>query len=82
MVQNQYIRSDEITQLKNCFQENIELYSVYMTDECVAGVIVYHTENVAHVQYISANELGKEISALDFLFDYLINQGYYKHHLF
>ena len=67
---------NEITQLKNCFQENIELYSVYMTGKCVAGVVMYHTERVAHVQYISANELGKEISALDFLFNHLINQVY------
>ncbi len=67
---------DEITQLKNCFQESIELYSVYMEKVCVAGVIVYHTDHVAHVQYISANELGKEISALDFLFDYLINKAF------
>ena len=67
---------NEITQLKNCFQENIELYSVYMEGKCVAGVVMYQTEKVAHVQYISANEFGKEISALDFLFDHLINQVY------
>ncbi|PGT82988.1 MULTISPECIES: GNAT family N-acetyltransferase [Bacillaceae] len=67
---------NEIIQLKNRFKENIELYSVYMEGECVAGVLMYITENVAHVQYISANQSGKEISALDFLFDYLINQRY------
>jgi hypothetical protein len=30
-------------------------------------------EKVVHVQYISANEKGKELGALDFLFDRLIN---------
>lgn len=64
----------EITRLKISFPDNIKLFSVYLENECLAGVIIYISKNVAHVQYISASEKGKEVSALDYLFDYLINQ--------
>lgn len=63
----------EIKKLKTFFSKNIKLYSVYMDDKCIAGVVMYITETVAHVQYISANENGKKYAALDFLFDHLIN---------
>ena len=63
----------EIKNLKTKFAENIKLYCVYKADECIAGVVMYITEQVAHVQYISTNEFGREIAALDFLFDHLIN---------
>ncbi|MED0652872.1 GNAT family N-acetyltransferase [Anoxybacillus geothermalis] len=66
----------EITKLKNCFPNNIKLYTVYKEDICIAGVVIYETDIVAHVQYISANEMGKKIGALDFLFNYLINEKY------
>lgn len=64
----------EIKKLKKLFPDNIKLFSAYLEDACLAGAVIYITKNVAHVQYISASEYGKEISALDFLFDYLINQ--------
>jgi hypothetical protein len=66
----------EICKLKTYFDDNIKLYCVYMEDECIAGVVMYVTDNVAHVQYISANEDGKKYAALDFLFDNLINEVY------
>lgn len=63
----------EIKNLKTKFAENIKLYCVYKADECIAGVVMYITDHVAHVQYISSNEIGRKIAALDFLFDHLIN---------
>ncbi len=66
----------EINKLKNFFADNIKLYSVYLEGECIAGVIMYITDNVAHAQYTSANKHGKKISALDFLYDYLINKAF------
>lgn len=63
----------EILYLKSLFKNNIELYSVKNKNlEVVAGTVLYINNDVVHVQYISANEEGKENSALDFLFDYLI----------
>jgi len=68
----------EIMKLKFFFKNNIKLYSVYMDDKCIAGVVMYITKTVAHVQYISANEIGKKYAALDYLFDHLIN-NVFKH---
>lgn len=64
----------EILKLKNLFSENIQLFSVYDNNECLAGVVIYLSKNVAHLQYISATEKGKKVYALDLLFDYLINE--------
>lgn len=67
----------EILYLKSLFKNNIELYSVKNKNlEVVAGAVLYINNDVVHVQYISANEEGKENSALDFLFDYLIKNKF------
>lgn len=67
---------EEIKTLKDKFPENIKLFSVYEENKCVAGVVVYEMRNLVHIQYISASERGKEISALDFIFDKLIREIY------
>lgn len=67
---------DEINLLKSRFPKNIVLHCARYKDEVVAGVVMYLSEEVAHVQYISASHLGKELGALDLLFDQLINQEY------
>ncbi|WP_019415892.1 GNAT family N-acetyltransferase [Paenisporosarcina sp. TG20] len=66
----------EMMKLKVNFADNIKLYCVYLKEECLAGVVIYISVNVAHVQYISSNENGKKLAALDFLFDHLINNVY------
>ncbi len=63
----------EISNLKSLFKNNIQTYAVYKEDQIIAGTILYLTETTVHTQYISANELGKQLCALDFLFDHLIN---------
>ncbi|MFD2442768.1 GNAT family N-acetyltransferase [Bacillus sp. CGMCC 1.16607] len=64
----------EMKKLKNLFNDHIRLFSVYYEKECLAGVVMYVSKNVARVQYISASETGKKLAALDYLFDYLIHQ--------
>ena len=66
----------EIELLHTHFPKNIELYLVYKNNKTIAGTVIYTTNRVAHAQYISANSLGKELGALDYLFDYLINKEY------
>lgn len=66
----------EIELLISLFPENIKLYIAEQHGIITAGVILYLTDNVVHVQYISATEIGKEIGALDMLFDKLINSDY------
>jgi hypothetical protein len=67
---------EEILLLQSRFSENIKLYVATKNNEILAGSVVYINRNVVHTQYISANPEGKELGALDSLFDYLINEQY------
>ncbi|MCX6279310.1 MAG: GNAT family N-acetyltransferase [Bacteroidetes bacterium] len=67
---------DEISLLQKLFPENIRLHVAMHGSETVAGCVMYIMEQVVHVQYISANEKGKQTGALDLLFDKLINEVY------
>ncbi|NDW17702.1 GNAT family N-acetyltransferase [Dysgonomonas sp. 216] len=64
----------EIQYLKSKFPDNIKLFTVSENTEIIAGSLIFETNSVAHIQYISANERGKQIGALDLLFDTLINR--------
>ena len=50
--------------------------------EEVAGSVLYIYKQIVHVQYISANYEGKELGALDLLFDFLINTQYKEYDYF
>lgn len=67
---------EEIKYLKGIFPDNIKLFASYQDDTMVAGVVVYESTNVAHAQYITSSEKGREIGALDMIFSYLINEYY------
>jgi hypothetical protein len=66
----------EIELLSSRFPDNIKLYVAKHNGIIVAGSVLYVLKNIVHTQYISANEFGKEIGALDALFDKLINNIY------
>jgi hypothetical protein len=66
----------EIKYLKSKFQDNIKLYVCRSEYEIVGGCVLFVMKNVVHVQYISAGEVGKQIGALDCIFDELINKTY------
>lgn len=68
----------EIALLHSRFPENIRQFNIYERNEILGGVTIFETETTAHAQYISANEAGRKLGALDFLFDYLIKQFNYK----
>ena len=67
---------DEIRLLHSCFPNNIKLYMAYKGDVPLGGSLLYITKQVVHTQYISASVEGKELGALDLLFDCLINKEY------
>jgi len=69
---------NEILKLHTSFPNNIHLYTASKNQECLGGIVVYESKNVAHAQYISINETGKELCALDFILDHLL-QHEYKH---
>lgn len=69
---------DEIILLSSRFPENIKLFIAEKEGEIIAGTVLYIYNQTIHVQYICANEKGKMVGALDFLFDTLINNTFEK----
>jgi Acetyltransferase (GNAT) domain len=67
---------EEITLLASRFPENIKQFSVYCDGGIVAGATVYETPRIAHAQYIASTDQGRKIGALDFLFNWLIEERY------
>ena len=68
---------DEISLLMSRFPREIKVYIVRNSSlRIVAGVIVFETGRVAHVQYIASNSEGNENGALDLLFRHLITERY------
>ncbi|MDX1463504.1 MAG: GNAT family N-acetyltransferase [Marinirhabdus sp.] len=63
---------DEITRLAAAFPKQIQQFNVMKDDKIVAGATLFITKQVAHVQYISANEDKQQLGSLDFLFHHLI----------
>ena len=69
---------EEIKLLAGRFPNNIKLFASFKDDDVMlAGVIMYESKNVAHVQYAANSKEGWNIGAQDIIEDYLINE-YYK----
>lgn len=65
----------EISSLREKFPNNIKQYNVYLENNLLAGCTVFETDNVAHLQYISANKENNS-GALDYLVHQLISNIY------
>jgi len=68
--------AEEIALLASRFPDNIQLFAAYQGETMLGGVIMYESQNVAHAQYITANDEGRECGALDLVLDFLINERY------
>lgn len=69
--------SEEIITLATAFPNNIKLYlAIAPNGEPLGGTVLFITTNVVHAQYISATPEGKQMGAIDILFDKLINDVY------
>ena len=68
---------DEITLLKNRFPENIKLFCIAGSNaEILGGVVLFITGNVVHMQYSATTEEGRRLSALDYLYEELMNNRF------
>lgn len=67
---------DEISKLSKSFPKYIKQYNVYHENKIVAGAMVFESDLVAHIQYISANETKQQLGSLDYLFHHLINEEF------
>jgi hypothetical protein len=66
----------ELRMLAGRFPSNIRLYAASREGRMLAGVVVYESERVAHAQYISATEEGREVGATDMIVNTLVEGAY------
>ncbi len=68
---------EEIKYLTDQFPKNIRLFTAKTEKkEIIAGTVIFETTEVAHCQYISSNNFGRKIGALNLLFVELIDKIY------
>ena len=67
---------EEIKLLAGRFPDNIRLFASYKDELMLAGVIMYESNNVAHMQYAANSNEGRNIGAQDIIENYLINEYY------
>lgn len=67
---------EEIQLLHARFPNHIKLFAAYQEETMLAGVVIYESDNVAHAQYIAANERSRSLGALDLIFEELLNNIY------
>jgi hypothetical protein len=65
---------EEIQMLADRFPGQIALHTAARDGELLAGVVMFCSGQVAHAQYISASEAGRDTGALDGLIDHLITR--------
>ena len=73
---------EEIELLHQRFPENIRLMVVKEDGITIGGTVLYISDRVVHSQYIAANSRGKEIHALDFLFENVLRESLQNHAFF
>ena len=66
----------EIGLLAERFPDNIKLFAAHQAGKMLAGVIIYESRQVAHAQYIGANDDGRSIGAQDVIISYLVDDYY------
>ena len=70
---------EEIELLHQRFPENIRLMVVKEDGITIGGTVLYISDRVVHSQYIASNSRGKEIHALDFLFENVLRESLQNH---
>lgn len=63
----------EISLLAKRFPENIKLFEVRKELKVLAGAVVFLVDDVAHIQYSSADETREETASMDFLFNEILS---------
>ncbi|GAB6080268.1 hypothetical protein JCM10831_12390 [Hydrogenophilus hirschii] len=66
----------EITLLAKRFPNNIRCVVAILANQVIAGVVLFITPLVVHVQYVGSSTIGYETAALDVVFEYCINKAF------
>lgn len=67
---------EEMKLLQARFPQNIILYTACRDGQMLGGMVVYVSTQVARAQYSSATPLGKELGALDAIYDRIIHHDF------
>ncbi|MDD2888666.1 MAG: GNAT family N-acetyltransferase [Aliarcobacter sp.] len=67
---------NEIKKLANLFPNNIKLFIAKDDAEILGGTLVFENEQIVHTQYLANSIKGRNMGALDFVIDKLINEVY------
>lgn len=62
----------ELQLLRDRFPENIRVHTARRAGSLLAGVVTYESDRAAHAQYIAAAPAGRDLGALDVVFDHLL----------
>lgn len=73
---------EEIELLHQRLPENIRLFVAKEEQQTIGGCVLYVTGRVVHSQYIAASPRGRELHALDLLFEEVIAQSLKNHAYF
>lgn len=65
--------AQELALLKSRFDSKIQLWVVEYQSEVIAGTLLFVYDNVVHTQYMAANDIAREIGALDYLIKTLMD---------
>lgn len=65
---------EELALLYSRFPENIHLLGAFKDDEFIAGTVLFEYGQVVHTQYMAANDLARQIGALDLVVSHVIEQ--------
>jgi hypothetical protein len=68
--------AEELRLLATRFPGRIRLFVACERGDIVAGTLIFQTPSVAHAQYIAGSARGRELNALDALFDHLLEHEF------
>ena len=68
----------ELRLLADRFPGRIRLFAALEGEDIVAGTVIFETPTVAHAQYIAVGPRGRELYALDALFDHLLSDVFHE----
>lgn len=67
---------EEMKLLKSRFKKNIIQYNAYKDGKIIGGITFYIMGSVIHGQYSSTNSIGKELGAMEAIYDRVMYHDY------
>lgn len=65
---------EELYSLYRNFPNNIHLFGAFLSESLVAGTVIFEYDNTIHTQYMAANDVARQIGALDYCVFTLMEQ--------